>query len=420
MGTLKSISASFSYFARVSITLIALVPLIQGCASTDITTETVSLSGDPSAKKSIFVFLDGTRNDPGTETNVWKLYRLVAEAANPQTIALYVEGVGSAADAPLTGMALGRGMETRILKGYSFISEHYRPGDQIFLFGFSRGAHQVRALAGLISYAGLLQEQGVDSGERYDSANRIIELTKKQRDDDFEGYWKSWRVGQPPPLAAVIRDKLGLRVVSATIAFMGVWDTVPGSSLKSYYVCKEKIGFLKKYGGRWIPGIDNGERYKSDSYPPLKNIAHAVSMDEKRSKFRPLLICPPMQPSTIVDEVWFPGAHADVGGGYEDSDELPRISLQWMAASLGKHYSIDVESIGEGNPLGLAHWSIGDRPANLGSHCEDRIPDSTAKMDPSIDQRKSASTVLVRWYEDPRPLPYPIDCQQAEALAVGS
>lgn len=419
METLRALSVSISRCVRIGFVSIVLVSLLYGCASPKLVIETHPLSGDASAKKDIFVFLDGTGNNPGSETNVWKLYQLVVASGKGQTTALYVAGVGSAEDAPLSESALGRGMESRILEAYSFISENYSLGDRIFLFGFSRGAHQARSLAGLISYAGLLQEQGLEPGARVEDANRVIELVKKQRDQDFQTYWQNWRTGQPPPLENAINEELGLTVVPGEIAFLGVWDTVPGSSLKPYGVCKEEIGGIKRQG-KFIPGIDNGERYKSDSYPPIRHIAHAVSIDEKRSKFRPLLICPPMKSSTKVDEVWFPGAHADVGGGYEDSDELPRISLQWMAAMLGKRYSLETDSIGAGNPLGLAHWSIGDRPANLGSECEDRMPDSTAQKDPSIEQRKSVAKVPVRWYGDPKRLPYPIDCQQAKAFAPGS
>jgi uncharacterized protein (DUF2235 family) len=321
------------------------------------------LSGDASAKKDIFVFLDGTGNNPGSETNVWKLYQLVDASSKDQTTALYIAGVGSAEDAPLSEFALGRGMESRILEAYSFISDNYSTGDRVFLFGFSRGAHQARSLAGLVSYAGLLKKQGPEPGARVQDANRVIELVKKQRDQDFQTHWQNWRTGQPPPLANAIYEKLGLTVVPGEIAFLGVWDTVPGSSLKRYGVCKEEIGEIKKRG-KFIPGIDYGERYKSATYPPINHIAHAVSIDEKRSKFRPLLICPPIQTSTIVDEVWFPGAHADVGGGYEDSDALPLISLGWMRDLLAQYYPNVGKPTSQGNPHGLAHWSIGDKPTS--------------------------------------------------------
>lgn len=404
---------SVSHYVRIFVVSIFLVSVLYGCASPKLTTETIPLSGDTSAKKDIFVFLDGTGNNPGTETNVWKLYQLVAASDEQQTTALYIAGVGSAEDAPLSELALGRGMESRILEAYTFISENYAIGDRIFLFGFSRGAHQARSVAGLISYAGLLEQKGLERPDRIANANRVIELVKKQRDQDFQTHWQSWRMGQPPPLANLIGEKLGFATMPGDIAFLGVWDTVPGSSLKGYGVCKEEIGSIKKIG-ILIPGVNRGERYKSDSYPPIRHIAHAVSLDEKRSKFRPLLICPPIQTSTRVNEIWFPGAHADVGGGYEDSDDLSQISLKWMTNLLRNYYPLEAASITAGDPLGLAHWSIGDRPANIGSECEDRTPDANAQIDASVAARKRASAVPVRIKGVNVSVPYPISCASSE------
>lgn len=412
MEILRLLGVPVSRCVSVGFVSVLLVSLLYGCASPKLATETLPYSGDASAKKDIFVFLDGTGNNPGTESNVWKLYQLLAARSEPQTVALYVAGVGSAEDAPLSESALGRGMEPRIIKAYTFISEHYTPGDRIFLFGFSRGAHQARALAGLISYAGLLQGQGVDTSLSEKNADRVIELAKEHRDEDFAEFWQAWRPGQAPPMAPEIADKLELATMPGEITFLGVWDTVPGSSLKDYGVCKEKIGVIKRNG--WLfPGVSKGERYKSDSYPPIRHIAHAVSLDEKRSKFRPLLICSPSpihQTPTRVDEVWFPGAHADVGGGYEDSDALPLLSLNWMMKLLGEHYQLPKDGIEPGNPLGLAHWSIGDRPANLGSDCEDRVQPDNEDIHPSADARRAGGLVQVRWKGEIKRMPYPIAC----------
>lgn len=416
METPRLLSVPISRCVSIGFISFVLVSLLYGCASPKLVTETMPLSGDASAEKDIFVFLDGTGNNPGSETNVWKLYQLLTGRAEPQTVALYVAGVGSAEDAPPSESVLGRGMEPRILKGYAFISEHYTPGDRIFLFGFSRGAHQARALAGLISYAGLLQGQGVDTSLSEKNADRVIELAKEHRDEDFAEFWQAWRPGQAPPMAPEIAEKLELATMPGEITFLGVWDTVPGSSLKGYGVCKEEIGMIKQNGWLFF-GVSKGERYKSDSYPPIRHIAHAVSLDEKRSKFRPLLICSPIQQALPrVDEVWFPGAHADVGGGYEDSDALPLLSLNWMVKLLGEYYQLPMDAIGPGNPLGLAHWSIGDRPANLGSDCEDRQPETTGREHPSAEQRRSGGPVPIRWHGQTKLVAYPVDCQGSGAL----
>lgn len=129
--------------------------------------------GNPASSKSIFVFLDGTANDASSGTNVWRLFNQLKRHKNQQTIGYYIPGVGSIEE-PLEGDpffevfgdALGRGMQARILEGYDFISEHYRSGDEIFIFGFSRGAHQARALAGLIAYSGMPANVSANKSDR--------------------------------------------------------------------------------------------------------------------------------------------------------------------------------------------------------------------------------------------------------------
>lgn len=204
----------------------------------------------------------------------------------------------------------------------------------------------------------------------------------------------------------------------AEIKFLGVWDTVPGSSFKKYGYCKEHKGFVKKYFYWLIPGVDKGERYKTDSYPPIRQIAHAVSLDEKRSMFQPVLLCPAINANvTKLDEVWFPGAHADVGGGYDDSDELPGISLQWMLKMLAENYEFRSQppSI-NASAIGLAHWSIGDEPANFRSDCVDREIPAGATIDRSFDERRNAKEVPIRVYDKTEhrhkteKKPYPLQC----------
>ena len=377
-------------------------------------TELSTFAGNPTQTKSIFVFLDGTANNPKSGTNVWRLYQLVSHNNDPQKTTLYMEGVGSVNDAPLTGKALGRGMEDRILAGYEFIWKHFSPGDKVYVFGFSRGAHQARALAGLISYAGVPSTPGSDSiNERRNTANRVIELVKKKSDDDYLQAWRSWQPGQPPLMADEVRESLSIDVQPVVIEFLGVWDTVPGSSLKEYGYCKEKRGFVKSNMSALIPGIDKGHRYKTDSYPTIRKIAHAVSLDEKRSKFAPLLVCKAINPEySDISEVWFPGAHADVGGGYEDSNELAGISLAWMVHLLSKTYTFEPYPQVDGNAQGRAHWTIGDSPANKFSSCEDRKPPADARIHKSFGERKAAAPVPVLWEGIVRTLEYPINCPE--------
>lgn len=373
--------------------------------------------GDPQAARHIFVLFDGTRNTKDSATNVWRLFEILGANDEPQTTAIYLNGVGSLDAAPLTGAVLGRGMEARILKGYEFIAQHYAANDNLYIFDFSRGAHQARSLAGLIAYAGVPKISATQD-DPADISNLIIERHKKRIEKDHLDFWKSWSPGRPPPLASELRDRYGLEMLPARVRFLGVWDTVPGSSLKKFADCSEKVGFVKRHLSWLIPGIDRGQRYKSGSYPPIRRIAHAVSIDEKRSKFSPLLLCDAINPEyTDTVEVWFPGAHADVGGGYADSSALPSLSLDWMLGLLGEAYPLERFPQTTGDALGLAHWSMADSPANKGSKCVDReLPEDNESIHPAYYARKNAASAPVRWRKEVRLLPYPIGCSDAEKL----
>ena len=380
----------------------------------------IKMEGDPAISKSIFVFLDGTANDAKSGTNVWLLFNQLEQYKNQQTTGRYIEGVGNV-DGPLEddpllpifGDALGMGMQARILEGYDFIAQNYKPGDEIFIFGFSRGAHQARALAGILAYAGIPTKVFENNDERKRKLENILKLVKDKYDKDYEDQWKAWKPNHPPFLANEIKNHkdIELDMQAAEIKLLGIWDTVPGSSFKDYGECKESIGFWKTYF-HWLPVISKGERYKSDSYPAIRNIAHAVALDEKRSKFAPLLLCPAINRDySAQSEMWFPGAHADVGGGYDDSNELPGISLNWMIGLLSESYKFNtIPPKVKENTKGLAHWSIGDHPANLGSECEDRHPPQDSQIHKSVYDREQSSPVPIRIGKNIESLKYPKLC----------
>jgi uncharacterized protein (DUF2235 family) len=142
-------------------------------------------------------------------------------------------------------------------------------------------------------------------------------------------------------------------------------------------------------------------------------MVHAVSLDENRSKFKPLLLCDPVKPDkTVKHEVWFPGAHSDVGGGYEDSDRgLSDISLKWMveifnSSSLDLNLDIDTNPDSDG----LAHWPIGDL-GGTGSLCEDRVVPDMAVIDDAVDLRRNKSPVNIRWHGEILTKKYPLTCK---------
>jgi uncharacterized protein (DUF2235 family) len=372
----------------------------------------VEFKGDISRKKSIFVFLDGTSNDIRSGTNVWRLFNLIRGSGDPQLAAKYIPGVGTS-DSPefsLLGLAFGQGMEARILTGYDFIAKNYRVGDDVFIFGFSRGAHEARSLAGFVSYVGIPKSLVKDTLFELEDWDKILEITKKKSDSEFDSYWQRWMPGVSPPLAAEAREALRVDFQPVQIALLGLWDTVPGSSFKKFGPCKE------------VEDSKAGDRYKSDSYPSIRSIAHALAADEKRDKFRPLLICPARNPGnpdlkSQINEKWFPGAHADIGGGYSDNDNgLPNLSMNWMIDILRPKYSfLPSTSSFVGNPNGLAHWSVGDMSWWFRIHCEDRVvPSAEESRHPSLKARNG--TVLIRVKGQEKRFDYPISCANEREL----
>lgn len=385
--------------------VIIAVLALQACSSFEPVVE-VSHAG-PAGEDSpevLFVLFDGTRNDPSSRTNVFKLKETI-EASPLRATVLYIEGVGSAQDPPLLGAALGMGMEARVNAGYRFLSMHHRPGDRIVILGFSRGAHQARALAGLVAYAGLLQFDGVDDRRQRKLANAVIDAVKDYRDSDAESDWR--RDPTQPPRMDALQQRLGVRLRPAVVAFLGLWDTVPGSWFKRYATCSE------------LPDAKAGERYKTGSYPGIERIVHAVALDEKRSMFRPILLCQPLLAQyTQVKEVWFAGAHADVGGGYDPTEpSLSRVSLAWMAAELSEALGapLPVPKTDEADTLAAAHWSMGDSPANFKSKCTDRAPPSDAVLHPTVGLRQQRGSVPLIIQGERVDMAYPFDCALLDA-----
>lgn len=358
--------------------------------------------GKPSTAEpqNLFVFLDGTANDPKSGTNVWRLYNMIANNRSRNTKSIYIEGVGTRKRA--IGSVLGVGMEKRILLGYNFLATHYRNrNDRIYIFGFSRGAHQARALAGMISYVGLpYYSFATYQSEKNLVGSKIIDFTMKKSDSDVD--WSQWSRDNDEPILQYKYENYEMR--SAGIEFLGVWDTVPGSLFKEFSSCKEVVDDNTK-----------GTRYKSASYPPIKKIVHAMSADEKRSKFRPIRVCKAISEKTTVNERWFPGAHSDVGGGYGDPDGLPAISFRWMLSHLEDHYPFVMAPTPYPlKPLAIAHWSIGDRPGNIRSKCENRMIPPGAEIDDSLKNIKDQS-VPIRMDGKTVYLSYPLDCGNINA-----
>lgn len=254
--------------------------------------------------KRIIFCADGTWDDEKDNSNVYKLFTSIPITA--EQIAFYDQGVGTEGSAldKLLGGAFGEGLFQKIKDGYTKISHVYEPGDEIFIFGFSRGAYVARSLAGMITAC------GVPAGAFDD---KTVETA-------FEAYRDK---DNRQALLDGIKDK-GLDLPK--IKMIGVWDTVGALGIPALFggVDPIKYGFLD-----------------TALSPNVENAYQALSIDEHRREFPPTLWDKPKTPvaGQTVEQVWFAGAHSDVGGGYPASESgLSDITLGWMmkkAAALG-------------------------------------------------------------------------------------
>lgn len=275
----------------------------------------------PVSPKNILVFCDGTGQDgliteeaPKDKdanhfTNVLRLSRAMSQTFTPEDgderlqIVFYQSGVGVAtdfnADEALSDdakKAFGTAVASKIRDAYNFIAQNYRDGDQIFLFGFSRGSYTARKISGLIDRLGLLPPSQMGM---------------------FFTYWKQLNktlAGDPPRPAKPVPIKC-----------LVTWDTV-GSVRNG---TKEMVDALQ---------LDD------DALAPCVEMAyHAVSFHENREKFMCTLYSG-AAPNQTLKQVWFSGAHSDVGGGYAEM-ELADITLAWVVGEICPFVGIDTEFV---------------------------------------------------------------------------
>ncbi|KAF9230980.1 hypothetical protein BU15DRAFT_56679 [Melanogaster broomeanus] len=233
-------------------------------------------------------------------TNVLRLSRSVKNLTSDgkEQIVFYQSGVGSEANFtgdPVTGttllQALGTAVASKIRDAYNFVAQNYEDGDDICIFG---GAYTARKLSGLIDRIGLLERE---------SLGLFFEI------------WRQLVDGETPTKPPGTRYP--------RIRIVGVWDTV-GSVYKT------------------IDALN----ITDTSLPATVDIAlHAISLQENRKKFLPTLWTPPsggLGADQVLKQYWFPGAHSDVGGGYE-RHELADISLFWMAGEVQEFIALDLE-----------------------------------------------------------------------------
>ncbi|MDH5433040.1 MAG: DUF2235 domain-containing protein [Gammaproteobacteria bacterium] len=257
-------------------------------------------------KKNIIVLSDGTGQEggKGNNTNVYKLFNL-AKDRSPDQIVFYDRGLGTGWR-KISGSVSGAGISKNIIECYQFIFENYNAGDDIYLFGFSRGAATVRSLSGFIDLFGLLPKSRPELiQEAYDIYKISNKNKRKKAADSFLSKNHNMWV---------------------KIKFLGVWDTVYALGLP----VKALDWFMNK-----IPGLKHNFHNQKLS-PSVENAYHALAIDEERKVFSPSLWDKELLDHQKMQQVWFCGVHTDVGGGYKEQN-LSDIPFVWMLQKAQQH-----------------------------------------------------------------------------------
>lgn len=275
-----------------------------------------------SARRLVLLF-DGTWNRRQETTSVWRM-RMMLRHDRGQRI-FYDEGVGTAHGEVFTGGAFGSGLSAKLLNAYLWLMEEYEEAgesptgltDEIFVFGFSRGAFTARSLVGMLSIVGLLKG---------DAPSRVLDAFEFSRNES---------ITEDSPMAVDFRRQYSREVI---VKFLGVWDTVGALGIP-------RIKGLPRIRLRTL---EDNAYHKVVHLPAIVSHArHAIALDEHRYIFDATL-WPGAPNAQSMEQRWFAGAHANVGGGYEN-DGLFRRPLQWLqheAGSFGLTFRQVVKDLG--------------------------------------------------------------------------
>jgi hypothetical protein len=319
---------------------------------------------DPMASKRIILCSDGTGNSSSNlfKTNVWRLYQAL-DLTRPDQIAKYDDGVGTSAFKPLAllGGVFGYGLARNIRSLYMFLCRHYQPGDEIYGFGFSRGAFTIRVLTGLVASQGIITDFRDETDLRRKvarafqdyrrtfktrSIGRVLTEGGRAGRDAAVDVWDVLRGFRPytrpeyilGPISASMTDAerrerqvAAIRRAGNTpadIAFVGLWDTVDAYGLP----LDEMTRAIDAY---FWPLTMRDRKLRSI----VQRARHALALDDERNTFHPVLWTEdgrdhgkPVDQRRIV-QVWFAGMHSNVGGGYP-IDSLSHVALNWMIGEI--------------------------------------------------------------------------------------
>ena len=313
------------------------------------------------------IILDGTMSslEPGRETNAGLTYKLLREVGVRANLTLYYEaGIQWRYWRSAWDVVTGKGINRQIARAYGVLASRYRPGDKIILIGYSRGAYAVRSLAGVVDQVGLLR------------AEHATERAVRQAYRHYR-----MNVGQP------VQQAFSRLYCHADIQIeaVAVWDTVKALGLRLPLVWRLSEGRHGFHNHELGPHILNG--------------FHALGMDERRAAYTPIMWECPDGWTGHVEQVWFRGNHADVGGQvweYPPARPLANIPLVWMLERLAEcgmplpdgwkaRFPQDVTAPSIGSWRGWAKLLITRRRRRIGRDRSERVHESVAgKAQPAL------------------------------------
>jgi len=274
------------------------------------------------ATRRLVLLFDGTWNKPESNTNVERLRQLIApgDSAGVEQLVNYIPGVGvSPGLTHLLGGAFGYGMSGNVLDGYRWLCDTWQAGDDIYLFGFSRGAYTARSLGGMIRKCGLLKRGAGGTG--------------KSALSEAYDFYRDVKTKPGDPAALAWRAS---RSIEVGIHFIGVWDTVGSLGIPDT--------------AAWFPYARSRYQFHDTELSKIVKYAYqALALDEHRADFEPTVWT--RNPYTVkpgetltskkveqieIEQRWFIGSHSDVGGGNDRDgagrkpDPLPDLPLAWL------------------------------------------------------------------------------------------
>lgn len=324
-------------FALLAVVGIAALTAYIGRPSEQSSVQQSSYAGGDQQQKRLVIFLDGTWNTVESNTNVWRMRALCASRGADGKPQLVYYGIGVNG---FLGGVFGQGLDENIRNAYEWLVENYNVGDEIYIFGFSRGAYTARSLTGLVAMDGILKA-GSPIG--------VKELFDRYKAKD-RSVWKLQEAqASGMPTAFSPQEAMLLKYSQpVNVKMVGVWDTVgsigwKGGNLRG--VSRASFGYLQT--GLFIH---------------IQNAYQALAIDEHRQDFMPTLwdkriprdakaVIAQPRPISSVEQRWFVGAHANVGGGYP-TDFLAQASLRWMmkkAEARGLTFRSEVDL--DGDPI---------------------------------------------------------------------